>query len=87
MPTFELYNADGTLQLDLSSRITKVLGTLYITGAGSLSNAGLAAGTLFYVFNVTGQYIKPGYPTITQNGTTISWTAPPSPVHMTYGIY
>jgi hypothetical protein len=86
MPTFELYNADGSLQLDLSSRITKVLGMQYITAAGSLSHAGFASGTLFYAFNLAGN-TRPGYPTVTQNGNTISWTAPVSPVFMTYGTY
>lgn len=85
---FELYNADGSLQLNLSSRITTTLGTIMITEAGSMNVPGLGRGALFYVFNPqVGANTLGRYPRVTQNGTTLSWDKPGIPCYMTYGTY
>lgn len=88
MPIFELYNADGSLQLDMSSRITKVLSFQRITTAGSFSNVGFSQGTMFYAFTLeTATSTFTGFPVITQSGNTVSWTAPPVPMYLLLGIY
>lgn len=88
MPVFELYNADGSLQLDISSRITKVLYFQRITAAGSFANAGFSRGTMFYALTLEqANWSFTGYPTVTQNGVTVSWTAPPVPMFLVLGVY
>lgn len=85
---FELYNADGSLQLDLSNRITTILGTVLISDAGSMNVPALARGTLFYVFNPqVGANTLGRYPKVTQNSTTLSWDKPGIPCYMTYGTF
>lgn len=86
---FELYNEDGSLQLNLSSRITTVLGTLYITEAGAMNVPALSRGQLFYVFNpAPGPTPYVGlYPQVTQDGTTLRWTKPGNGCYMTYGTF
>ncbi|VVE87549.1 hypothetical protein PBR20603_01485 [Pandoraea bronchicola] len=37
MPVFELYNPDGSLQLDLSKRLSRKIGQVAVTGSGSFS--------------------------------------------------
>ena len=88
MPIFELYNADGSLQFDLAARVPRVLGTIDISAAGSLSHPGLATGELFYFFGLPiGLGRLTGYPAVTSNGGTIAWTAPSTPLQLTYGVY
>jgi hypothetical protein len=88
MPVFELYNADGSLQFDLSARVPRVLGTVAISAAGSLSHAGLATGELFYFFGLPVSLGRlTAHPTVTASGTTLSWTAPSTPVQLTYGVF
>lgn len=89
MPVFELYNADGSLQLDLSSRITKLLGSLEISQAGSFYSEGFSKGTLFYLFSPSrfGFANWTRYPTITLSGNTLSWTAPEAPCIFIFGVY
>lgn len=37
MPIFEVYNPDGSLQLDLSRRLSRKIGQVAVTGSGSFS--------------------------------------------------
>ncbi len=80
----QVYGPDGRVWLDTSSRLGRVLGTVFIGGAaGSISNAGLASAgaSPFVSFSpqeifgtVTGQIISP---TFSFSGTTMSWVYPP----------
>lgn len=48
---FELYNADGTLQLDINTRISKVLGSGEIQVAGGrLTDPGFNSGAIWFYF-------------------------------------
>lgn len=85
---FELYNADGTLQLNISSRITKVLSFQRITAAGSYVSEAFGKGTMFFSFTLeAGTSTFTGFPAVAQNGNTVSWTAPPVPMYLVLGIY
>lgn len=87
MPVFELYNADGSLQLNLGSRVPKILTHQYITAAGAYADAAFTKGQMFYIFNPIADSRLDSYPTVTQNGTTVSWTTPPVPMTLIIGIF
>ncbi|WP_339406595.1 hypothetical protein [Pseudomonas helleri] len=96
---FELYNEDGSLQFDLTARLTKYLGTVQTTpgSAGNISDAKLATGTPWYVI-LPSAHISPeigrsvGIPEVTFSGTSMQWSAisgeaNPAGCVITYGIY
>ncbi len=90
MPRFILRNPDGTVQLDLSKRVTKFLGSI-ITGSsgGSISVPGFLEGTPFY-FTFPNQNAEAvGAPAVTISGTTLSWLGDVSTsgTRIGYGIY
>jgi len=88
MPLYEIFNADGSLKVDLASRIPRVLGVITIGAAGSLSDPGFATGVLFYTLNpAPGSYTLNGYPNVSLSGTTLSWGAPTASLLLTYGVY
>lgn len=90
MPVFEIYNADGSLQLDLTNRITRILTFQRITAAGSFYSDGFFRGTMFFAFTLeAATNTFTGYPTITQSMDrgTVSWTAPPVPMYLLLGTY
>ncbi|QYW06481.1 hypothetical protein uan_069 [Pseudomonas phage UAntarctica] len=92
-PVFEIYNADGTLQLDLASGITKVIGVANQAGAfsGSIqvpefqNNRGW-----FAILNSQGRWYLSAH-TVEISGTTLSWSTylvgQPEPPLIQYGIY
>lgn len=79
-PVFELYNSDGTLQINLASRLTKYLGAISVNllVSGSHSDQELRGGTPWsYV------YLPQGYnpavfknPVITFSDGVMTWTSP-----------
>lgn len=86
----QVFDADGHLVLDTSSRIGRILGYVDApVGAGSIVNASFAQGTPFYFvnkdFGVLGAYgpfelpSRISTPEVSFSGTTMSWTraAPP----------
>lgn len=88
MPVFEVYNPDGSLQFNLAGRVPRILGTVTITAAGSLVDAGLLTGTLFYTLNpAVGNYRVDGYPAVSLSGSTLTWAAPTGSLILTYGVY
>ncbi|MCI8210788.1 hypothetical protein AUC61_14720 [Pseudomonas sp. S25] len=87
MPVFELYNADGSLQFDMAGRVPRILGSLVISGAGSLINEGLRTGEMFYTLNLTDAGLTTGVPSVTAVGNTLSWGAPTQPMFLTYMVY
>lgn len=75
----QCFNSSGTMILDVTDRLTKMLGS-FTTGtvAGSLTDANIANGVFWYVMN---PYVAGGNYNflekqwlITCSGTTISWT-------------
>lgn len=90
MAKFLVRNADGTVQLDLSSRITKFLGTVTVTlGSGSISVPGFAAGRAFYFTFPSVDGINRTAPDVTISATTLSWTATANSAgtQIGYGIF
>ncbi|CAB3795450.1 hypothetical protein LMG28138_03882 [Pararobbsia alpina] len=80
MAGLQVFGPDGRIVMDTPHRLGRVLGAVFINGAGSLINAALAQGTPFVSFSpseifgtVGGQIISP---TITFSGTVMSWTYP-----------
>lgn len=80
----QCFDASGNLILDVTDRLTKILGS-FTTGivAGSLVDANLALGTFWYVMN---PYVAGGNYNfldkqwlVSCSGTTLSWTPMPDP--------
>ena len=75
----EIIGPDGTVELTISDRITRILGEVSMTGgtAGSVTNAGLSTGTPFFWVskNASSGYFVES-PSISVAGTTLSWTWP-----------
>lgn len=91
-PVFEVYNADGSLQMNLASRLTKYLGSVRVgTSAGSLTDPGLAQGTPWYLFAGEAQTRLRMWPLpeITFANQTMYWTAsaPEEQMVVLYGVY
>lgn len=93
-PVFELYNADGTLQLNLASRLTKYLGSVTITStvAGSISDPRLLQGTPWFVYTGPNEQAqaRATVPDVVFSGSTMSWSAgigTATTMIIAYGIY
>lgn len=77
---FEIYNADGTLQIDLAKRLPRFLGSFTISNfsdTGRIDHAGFATGQPFFVNGPMANWIgnQPGYiPKIYAETTYIRWT-------------
>lgn len=76
-PVFEVYNADGSLQMNLSSRLTKFLGafTFDLAVSGSLVDPILQQGTPWYCcLAETDNYAQGSLlPVVTFSGSTMHW--------------
>ncbi len=94
-PVFELYNADGTLQINLASRLTKFLGSLTINlnAAGSIVDSRLLEGTGWYAcLNTDTNFRDNITPSVSFSGNTMSWSqgsygAGYYPGTLIYGVY
>lgn len=95
-PIFELYNSDGTLQLNLASRLTKYLGSVQTSAqaSGSISNGYLGSGTPWHSVSMESDNYSTGGipPNVSFSGTTMSWVpdaqaSANSPCTIIYGIY
>ena len=98
-----IYDKDGNIMLDATSRLTKYLGTLSIgTTDGSYTDARLGEGDFWYVTLKLNDYKKcygmknkftEFLPKITREGTTIKWTYTESDatyrtgLTIMYGVY
>lgn len=69
----QVFNTDGSLQFDTSSRVYRVL-TVALAGgvSGSLTNTGLSTGTA--IINVLPGVSGAIPPTVTVTGNTVSWS-------------
>lgn len=91
---FELYNDDGSLQLDLASRLSKYLGSVNITRGvpGSLVNDDLREGTPWYSYLGTSSNFRDNMPpTVTFSDNRMSWDngggGPTEVAIIIYGVY
>lgn len=73
---FQSFSAAGGLEVDLSTRINRLLGYVDSGAAGSLVEPGLAQGTPFYipVLDQNGLMYPVNFPPISFSGTTVSWS-------------
>ena len=88
----EIKNASAVTTLTLTDRITRLIGSVAMTGgtAGSVTNAGIATGSPFYWASrdAGGGFFWD--PSITHSGDTISWTWPnggSGAYTLVYGVY
>lgn len=85
----QVWDTSGIQTLDLTDRITKILGTRTAAGsAGSYTDVRLAQGTAFTIpLRAPTSSRTENYPLITINGNTISWSSSNVSVPFLYGIY
>ncbi|QOK96592.1 hypothetical protein HF909_09175 [Ralstonia pseudosolanacearum] len=85
----QVFNADGSLQFDSSSRLSRVLGQVYSgTDPGSISVPGFVQGTPWY--HCIGVGNSALIPEVSISGTTLSWAFPwatHNPALIIYGVY
>lgn len=94
-PVFEIYNADGSLQINLASRLTKYLGSIEINlnASGSLVDSRFLEGTGWYsCLNVDTNFRDNMPPVVTFSDSTMTWTrgsfgAAYIPATLVYGVY
>jgi len=82
----QVRNGSGNAVLDISDRLTRVLGTVFIQGGpqfseGSINHGGISSGTFWYALidNSTGRdysYIGFSPPKIVQDGNNVFWRMP-----------
>lgn len=84
-----VWDASGNLHIDTSTLMGRILGQVAVTGAGSVTNAGFATGTPFYL--ELHKNNNPAYLSFTMSGTTLSWTVTNSSYSVDsvvlYGVY
>ena len=99
----EVYNADGTIALGLTTKTSRVLGLVENAGGsqgstGSRTDPRFASGTPFFVISPTASASIAFIPEVSISGTTISWKYsvvggkyPPGatflPCNILYGVY
>jgi hypothetical protein len=90
----QVFNADGSLQLDISDSLSKIVGAFNIAAnvAGSVGVPDLAGGSRIFIMKqaqpplgIAG--VNQGRSQITISGRTISWTAGRDNVTVYYGVY
>lgn len=99
MPKFEIFNQDGSLRINLASRLTKMLGTIDTTlgASGSIQNDYLKMGTAWYTLSCSfqpapGRGQVPSGVTINKTTGVLSWfpqgaVSNPNFLRITYGVY
>jgi len=93
-PIFEIYNSDESLQISLTSRLTKYLGSVSITStvAGSIADSRLLQGTPWFVFTGPNEQAqsRATLPDVTFSNGSMQWTAgigTATAMVIAYGIY
>jgi hypothetical protein len=85
--------ATGVVQLDISTRLPRILGQVQVTGDGSLDHDGFATGTPFARVMYAGadpDAISAYLPFASFDGDTMTWTFPGAsagPSMIIYGVY
>lgn len=87
----QVWNASGQLIVDVTDNLGRVLGIANVTGgaAGSVTHAGFAQGTGFWMLMGVNSYALPA-PAFSLSGTTLSWTWPDGgsgSFKLVYGVY
>ena len=75
---FQVFNADGSLQFDLSSRLFRVLTVSVTTANGSVTDPRIASGEM--VIAVNGSRTDRKAPVVIRSGNTVSWDYSSIPV-------
>lgn len=97
----QCFDASGNLVVDITSRLPRFVGSAVVDGSGngSATNANLAAGTPWYVFQPSQLWgfinMDVSRPIFSLSGNTISWTYSPGagahnsriPGTLFYGVY
>lgn len=87
----QVFNADGSLAMNTSDRIAKVLGSVSVGANGSLYVPLLTGNTpFFFVYaNQAPSTVTGGLPNVSFSGGTISWNYPGGalPCTIIYGVY
>ena len=74
----QVYNADGSLQFDLGSRLFRVLTVAMVSANGSVTDSRIATGDL--VIGVNGSDTERKPPVVSRSGNTVSWNYDGIPV-------
>lgn len=89
----QVWDPGGVLRVDLQTRVTTILGAIYVASNGSLVVPEFAKGTPFWMLNRTqtgGTEIGPLTLNVSVSGTSLIWSMkyPGSESYiLTYGIY
>jgi hypothetical protein len=86
----QVFDAAGNLEIDVTTRLTRILGSATVNSTGSVDVPEFAEGSPWYVVTVdpTTPYAEPG---ITFSGTALSWDYGGATFRATvtiiYGVY
>lgn len=90
-------DANGSVVMDTSTRVTRVLGFKDVQATGTQSHSGFSQGTPFAIFNFLGDAGSTYYgdaplvvPTVSFSGTTMTYTIPTANQQkwrIIYGVY
>lgn len=88
----QVFNAAGGVIFDTNDRLTRMIGSMLISGAGSITVPEFAQGGGFYFAFPQRDFngLITGYPVIDISGTTLSWSTPGTPqldLLVYYGVY
>jgi hypothetical protein len=85
MAYFRLYNADGSLQVDLSNRLTRFIGAVSVSGTGSIAVPVLDGGTPWASLHADSSVVVSAQASV--SGNTISWNIYEGSAILVYGEY
>ena len=88
----QVFNASGTLRLDLTKQYCKIMATQELTGSGTITASGLGCpnNKLWYFVLDYNVYGTADYPTIVRlinDGQTLQWQNLTEPITVCYGVY
>lgn len=92
----QVLNENGTVTLDVSERLTRVIGSFYANGSnGAITDWNVAnGGTFWYIVfpAIDVAWVDAMLPVVTASGATISWTYEwganvNAPATILYGVY
>lgn len=74
----QIFDAQGRLVVDLSTRLIRWIGNVYVNGAGSVTDSRLSQGNVAFVFQQIGLFYHisgdTARPNFNVSGNTISWS-------------